>query len=363
METVRSTYTLDATRFDQALAILQREQQANTPSRQQEIVFMLLNIAVYGFGIVLGIIVAVALLSLLALIFSEEWATIFFWIVIILLFVLYIPLIAAAVGIAILFFLNLPLIRKLWRQNRLVHRLGLSEALKAPWQAVRKKKRLRNILTLIVGGLGLLLMVGGLIFGVQFAKGVDWSAGEDVLFFVSALLLLITVGAALIATHFMRRGKEQLEVVARLQSSLAGYKEAAEQAEGTPIDIPAEEYEQIAQIERAQISRHRAQSIQAGFEEPGAATYLVQKSRTVRSAQAQLDPMTRLRVQNQIDALTTEPRPSGATEDPKTKTWRLRVPETSVEIDYSVDDATQRIKIFFLRSVTDDQTPNSEHGG
>lgn len=353
MKSQSSTYQLDAAQFDQALAILRKEQQANMPSRWQKISFTLLNVAVYGFAIVLLAHTVLELLPFRGLLEEVIHLLAYPWAILVLLS-------------PILFVFNLPLGLKLWRQGKLVRRLGLSQALNAPWRAERRKGRFRNVLTLIVGYLGGLFILGGVIVGV-FLPAVfpmDWSDPEDVLVFLLVSSVPIMVGVVFIVTHFIRRGKERLDVVARLQSSLAGYKADAEGLEDIRIELAATHYKQIAQIERAQILRDRAESIRVyGSKGSDVSGYGVQKSRTVREALAQLDPTARLRVEDQIDQLAMEPRPPGVTEDANTGNLRLRVTETPVEIFFTIDEDKRRIKMFSLQLVAEDATSNSQLEG
>jgi hypothetical protein len=71
--------------------------------------------------------------------------------------------------------------------------------------------------------------------------------------------------------------------------------------------------------------RQRAQSILRAQKER---TSIMPCAKAEAKAQDSLDAAIRLRVQAQT-ILTTEPRPTGVTEDPGTKTLRFRVPETS----------------------------------
>ena len=133
-----SGYQLDAAEFQDALAILKREQQANLPTRPQRILFILLNIAAYG--VVLSI-VSTVVLGILSLYLTG-------------LFI---------VAATVLFFLNFPLVLKLVRQGRLVRRLGLSQVLHGPWKAERKKHRFLNVITIVVGCFGVVVILFGLL--------------------------------------------------------------------------------------------------------------------------------------------------------------------------------------------------------
>ena len=313
MENDGSTYALNAQQFEQALAILQREQQASTPSLRQEKIFKLLNIAVYGYGIAAGIWLLIGLLFERLQRKFDSLNEVLAYIVVSFLFLL-------PVGITILFLLNRSYVRQLLRQSKLVRRLGLLDALRAPWRTERRKKRWRNVLDLgvrILGLVGFSLMLFVIVGVAVFSPRMTESG--DLTFFssVGALLLGFTVVVAIIVTYVMRQSKERLELISRLYSSLEEHKEKVEQDEDHRVPISAKVYEKIAQIERAQISRERVQSILGSLEEPGKFSYVLQKSHAAQQAQASLDATTRLRVQDQIDALMTEPRAPGVTEDPK----------------------------------------------
>lgn len=355
MENDGSTYALNAQQFEQALAILQREQQASTPSLRQEKIFKLLNIAVYGYGIAAGIWLLIGLLFAGLQRKFDSLNEVLAYIVVSLLFLL-------PVGITILFLLNRSYVRQLLRQSKLVRRLGLLDALRAPWRTERRKKRWRNVLDLGVRILGLVGFSLMLFLIVVFTPWMTEMRGFDFFLSLGALLLGFTVVVAIIVTYVMRQSKERLELISRLYSSLEKHKEKVEQDEDNRVPISAKVYEKIAQIERAQISRERVQSILGSLEEPGKFSYVLQKSHAVQQAQASLDATTRLRVQDQIDALMTEPRPPGVTEDPKAGTLHLCVPETSIIIRFTVDDQTRRIQVISVESTSDDAPSPSDPG-
>jgi mRNA-degrading endonuclease RelE of RelBE toxin-antitoxin system len=349
-------YELDATQFEQAMAILRKEQQANIPSRWQRISYILLRICVYG-------IVASFLLVIISCLTSVPE---------LLLIPTFVGTISACL-MPIVLLLNIPLLRKLRYQIRLVRSLGLLKFFKAPWKAERRKKRLQNIMVLLMVLLGLLAITPCLILGIygtvgMIIEGLKKEADRNLVLVYSAIFLVILlIGIALflafIFFHLIRRYKQRLEVVTRLQSSLAGYKDAAEHDEDKLIGIPSEEYHQIAGMERAQILFEREKNIRASFKEPKVSYYSVQKSRSMREALNQLDAAERLAVENQIDELTSEPEPKGVKSDPKTNIHRFRVAETDLEIAFKVDYDNRRVKILFLKHVADDTTSRSDSGG
>jgi hypothetical protein len=362
METERFTQTLNAQQFEQALAILKREQQVNTRSPRQEKIFKVLNIAIYGLGIASSIFFFLLMGAVMDLLTRD------FLILFIFLFVpiLGIALIILSIGILMLFFLNLPYIRQLLRQNRLIRQCGLKEALLAPWKEEQRKKRFRNILALGVGFLGPLLLAGYVLLMASFLFLSELSGKTDLgetFGFLGLLLLSFMVGLSIIPIYLVRRSKERLKLISRLYTSLEEQKEKVEQDKFGRTHIPAEAYMKIAQIERAQISRGRVQSIMADLEEPDITPYVIQKSRAAKDAQGRLDGAISLLVQEQIDALMTEPHPPGVAEDSKTDSLKLRVAQTPVIIGYTVDNDTRRVRILSVEITSEESASPSEHGG
>ncbi len=339
METGRSRYTLDPWQFKQTLAILRREQEASTPSARQEKIFRLLNSAFYAFGVTWLITFLLFVITFSGLDFVEARHRVFLTLYGIALLVL----LAGAAGITTLFLLSLPYVRWLLRQRKLARQTGLWEALRAPWCAERSRHKWRNLSDAGVLIVGLFVAATTLVFSV-----VALAIRERVLLAVD--LLLFVAGGVIVATFLMRRNRERLGVTSRLYSSLEGYRQESRHGQDARIEIPPEDYEKIAQIERAQIARDRVQSILGGPEQAEAPPYAVYKSRTARQGQARLDTLTRFRVQDRIDALMAEPHPGGVLERPEAGAYRLRVPETPVIIGYTVDDQARRIQILSVKS-------------
>ena len=340
MGTNPESFTLNAWQFEQALAILQREQQVNTPSARQEKNFKLLNIAIYGFAISLIMLLIIALIE-----YFLQSETLILPLAIIILIVFFI----SAVGITLLFFMNLSYVRKLLGQRKLARKLGLWEAMRIPWKTERRRNKLRNVSDLCILILGLYIVYSSVIpFLIS---------DQEIWLSLAICPLMFAVGVAIIVTFFVRRSKERLRVITRLYSSLEGYRDEVEQNKENNIHIPAETYEKIAQIERSQIARDRVQIILNDKDNIGTSHYVLQKSHAAQQAQIRLDANTRLRVQDQIDALITEPHPPGIIEDPKSDAFQLRVPETPIIIGFTVDDQARRIQIHSVESSYNAESP------
>lgn len=350
MKIKNTTCKLDTNKIEQSLAILQKEQQVNMISRWQKISYILFNLSIYVF------VISFILMTVLSIYYKGKPAGIWLTVMYSLAALFFI----SAVLIPILFFLNIPLIRKIWHQIKLVRRLGLYEVFKVPWQAEKRKKRFLNILTLIIACLGLLIILYVMIYILRIIEIAMHRNGH---LYLITFLILIIIGMAFITLHFMRRNKRRLEVTARLQSYFVNYMDEAREDEDQQIDIPTEDYRQIAQIERAQINRDRFESIITSTDESDFSLYSVQKSRSAREVKSQLDPDIKLKIDAELEDLAMEPRPPEAKEDPKDEIWQLRLKEAPVEISYTIDEDNRIIKIFTLKLITGDPSSNSNHGG
>jgi uncharacterized membrane-anchored protein YitT (DUF2179 family) len=117
---------VDDEQYHAALEILRHEYRLNLPTPFQKAVFLLFQIFSYGVAIslILGGVSGSELLLSAAFLFF--------------------------VGILVLFFMNLPLLRKLGRNRRLVSRLGVEPLLRPVWKKVARRKRFRRRLSIAV---------------------------------------------------------------------------------------------------------------------------------------------------------------------------------------------------------------------
>ena len=244
------------------------------------------------------------------------------------------------------FISNWGLVNKLWRAARRQKQLAPSwrRRLLDRFTARRRQNWLLNFATLALSGLGYVVgFVGSAGLVLELTRQPIRPAQ------LSLAAVMIAFGLSCIFVHFMARGRERLEVIAELRSTLL--------AVGTPQTKPhlaGDLYDEIAMIERAQISADRRESVKAGSGLSSESKFSLKEHRTVREAKLALVPDTLAKVQACIDCLTADPRTSDY-EQPRDATLYVRVPDTSLEIEFSVDWEVREVRVFSLSAARTEQ--------
>jgi hypothetical protein len=312
MDEVATTY-LDSRQFEQALAILERER----PSPSDERRFRLLNQVVWsavfltlGWFFLLPSNPAVARWLLIAAVFF---------------YVVSVAMVAANVGLG----------RKLVRAAMLRRSLRLWPRLRPSFKARRRRHAVQNLVTLVLTLVGYPIFLFG-VFGllIELLDSRD-SAGLP-------LAVVQTVfGLGCISIHFIARGKERLEVISELRSDLVARRSTA----GTRVEVSEDKYEQIASIERAQIARDRRRSLARPAKDTQG--YVLRLHRSLREAEAQLEPEVLMQVRECARQLLVDPagNPGGSPSE-----WSYaEVPGAGYELAFTVDHARREVHVMELR--------------
>jgi hypothetical protein len=341
------TPSLDEWQFKKVLGILRQERQAFLLTPFHKRVLRLLNVSVY----LLFLILTCVVIYNIGIILLKLNKIGYIWISLI-------------TGLAILFFiiffvLNLPLFYKILKQKLLMRRLGLTKSFGKEWHIRRRQKGLiRRLVNKIIVIVIYIFGIGSIIGGIT-AFQEEKSLG--------LLIFLEALGFALVTWPFLRLGKERLEFFAELtdlEDSLLGYKLRAEQTQAPGIEIPAEDLDRVARIEQSQITRERAEAIHTWKSQASEVReYASLKSRDLISAMGALELENRLRVEDQIERLSSEPHPPESQRDVNSDNWRLRIPDTSLELVYAVDDVQRQIQVIALQPLTNDAMPGPAPGG
>jgi hypothetical protein len=345
---------INAWQFEQALAILKREQQANMPTPREKIYFQF-----YRFFVILFTIVCIPkfILDIAKHHDYNKFLDIHWFNPIMVDHFLFWMFVSLAIIIIIFFLLNLKFVHKLYQQARLRRKLKLNKILKGRFNQQFHRARTRNLFII-----ALIFILTPIIAYNIFLLLTIYSRSINSKDPLAYLLFCIHLSAppmfilTLISFFFIWRGKERLEIVNRIHHSLSNQISIFEQnPSNDSINIAPSDYDKIARLERRQIIIDRQLSIKRARKNVNSESYSIQKSHNVVDAVAKLDQDTRFLVEDQLYGLTSNPRPSNVKIDLETKFLRLRVSMTKLDFIYQVDDDSSRVRIYSLENMS----PNS----
>jgi hypothetical protein len=245
------TTVLDRRQLEQALLVLDRER----PSPSDETRFEALTMAVW-----------------LAIGLTVVWAAAFFPLHD-LAYYLIRAAISASVVAMFLFFANLNLVAKMWREALARRRSRLLPSLKAFVRARHRQHLVAYLLSYALAALGVLLcLVGATGFVVDWPV---WRSGNE----VGTILVagFTTFGLACVLMWFVVRWRDRLAAIADLRASLVSGENADEG--GTTVPTPV--YEEITGIDRQQINEDRRRNIAAARSAQPSAAYALRVSRDI----------------------------------------------------------------------------------
>ena len=343
MGTENSEYELDLSQYNDALGILEEEMKKNVPTKWQRRFYKFLRVCS------VSIIVCPILLVLLFVwlnYYRSPTISSTFWIVTLSIFGIWA---LCFLLLPLSFLLNIRLILKQRRQRKLLRNLGLSKAFKAFWKRSRKRTRFYNSLDILMLIIGLLIFYGSIHIILLIAAQATSSNPSELIYRLLIFVPSILIGVAFVTVYTIRRDKERFEVIASVLSNLSIYKTEAERSNIDRINIPSNEYELMAKIERSQISQERQQVVEEHLNEPAISGYMVQKSKAVRDSLSQLAPAAEMLVRDSIDMLMTDPMPEGSVKDADSDVWHLRLPDIPAEIAFSIDEENQRVRVHYLK--------------
>ena len=340
--------SLDAQGLEAALGILHREQAAYLPTRREDLLYRAFNVSAFTMaGVAAIVIFLLPVMDDMAGVLEER------------LFGAMIAVLFIAGGLLsvvtlVLFILNFGLIRKLYRHAQLRRRLKLAFYFAPVFSAQRRQTRVKNVLTMLIIVIGVLFGLAGILGAVVSvllwaSRGFLTLNAAQALVGVGFSLAVLGGGLGLACLHFVRRGKQRLDLVMRLERTLAEQAASASDAGGAMLS--QDEYHAIAGLERTQIIRDRASSIVSGRQEKAAATYMCQTSRQMQEAKTKLPPELRAKVESEITRLLADPTPVSAPADPVTGARRIPVAGTPLAIDFDVDPNRHLVRLYGIEGM------------
>jgi hypothetical protein len=320
----RATAQLTSRQYRRALEIVERE----TPTPQQSRWFRRLQQTVWS-----------------ALLFSAAWVVIARYYSFEPAYPALLLAVACYVALIPLLVVNLGMVRRLIRAARLRRILGLAAGLDPHFRERRRHNRWINRLTLVMSVVGYFsLAIGLLLLFLELLEPDPWG--------LAIIAVTFAWGLSCVALHFMARGVERLQVISYLHDALV--ESMASQPAGTaaPVTIPAEHYDAISRLERAQVQADRKRSIAAGLQER-ADSYVLRLSRSFVKEEQDLDGEVLSIVNEALYRLTRNPPGAPAAPQPSF----VPVPGTPLEMVCQVDHDRREVRVYSLRDTAEAPAP------
>lgn len=324
----------DSAEFQHALAVLESEQNAMQLSRGQRL--SLRFYSAFIAGVVIFLIAMIAYMSIKLR--HETDLTDDEYVVLGMLAIGGLTCLGAAV---VSLFLNLKLLLKIIHSRLRFRKMGFSDGSDALWRAHQKTRRFPALIEKFVLGFSIFLLIVTAIVMAYRAWG--WASGVLCVSVVFAMFYVLQNGKAHLDMMLAR-----LKELTRLKESMQTLASTS-QAPGERIALPAEVIQQYSQVESEQIARSRAQAISESLQST-AREFSILSSQQVRQAKASLAPADRLKLEEALDSLMSNPRPATAQAESEDGVFRLPVTGTDLQVIYKVDDAGQRLRLLSLES-------------
>jgi hypothetical protein len=264
---------------------------------------------------------------------------------------------AVVVGIVSLA-LNIPLLRKLYRERARLKELGLSSLSESLWKESRRGRwmsRVRGAALIVVGVSMFFVFFFGVIGVVvtptemtEFEGEIKsvWSGLFVVLFFAPIPVLIFSA-------RYLHNQRERMELTAsaeKLKKALEGLRQRAGNAE--VVSVPSELLEQAAKIESAQIAKERKDAVlQSVAVRPSG--YAITFDLDAAKERATLGVADRVELEDLVAQLSTEgaqfESEAGAVAGVEGAKLRGMTKSQRVEIVYVIDGASHGIRITSVR--------------
>ena len=235
--------------------------------------------------------------------------------------------------------LNIPLIRKTFRERARLKQLGLSSLYRSLWKESRRgqwKRRVREI-----------------VFAVIFI----WTASSSVLFLINpqknelntiAIIFLALVASALfgllVAGRYLRVQRERMDLAASAEKLRKALQSLQRRKDTGVVSVPVELLEQTAKIESAQIANERKDAVLESVTSRPTG-YAIGFDRAAAEQRATLDVADRVELEDLMEQLSTD----GTQVKPQVGTGQGRTKGDRVEIDYVIDNASRNIRVIAVR--------------
>jgi len=245
--------------------------------------------------------------------------------------------------------LNIPLLRKTFREGRRLKRLGVHSLSKSLWKESRRTRWISRLRGVVLMAIGILILLG-MVLASGAVIGAD--NRDDRIFLGFMALFYAMIAGLLFAARYLRNQRERMDLAASADELRKALQSLREREGAEVISVPAELLEKTVIIESAQITKERKDAVlQSAAFRPKA--YAVAFSRDAAEQRAKLSVPDRIELEDIVADLSTD----GAQLEAQAKavsgtigaTLRATTNSEHVEVDCLIDPVSRGIQIIALR--------------
>lgn len=178
------------------------------------------------------------------------------------------------------------------------------------------------------------------------AASVIPSLGSATAWWTPPLVLALCIGLSLVLTGcycLLEHPRRRLDFFRELRTVLRDLRHKVERAKGLPVTLKRSAALRLSDLDRMYVLSRRAEAL-LSLEEEGVAGYAMSMHESAMEAAKGLEPIDRLKVHMHLEMLSLEQeaRQGGRSAGP----WKVdQIPGTSLELLFTVDDASQQIHV------------------
>lgn len=341
------TVPISSRELDSAIEVLASAGQALRLSRFERFSYRTLVISAdVALASMIGFIAVVIAYVIAEDLASDPWLV--FLIAAVLLVVLLVSVPVAIISLL----LNIPLFRMALRERARLKAHGLSSLANFLWKGSRRTRwigRLREALIVVVGLFFILFVLG---LSVKTVENPKYGEDAEFVLMLSMGLIFAFIVIVLLSARYLRNQRARMDLTSSADALREALQGLRQRARGGVVTVPAELLERTARIESTQIASERKDAVlQSVAFRPNA--YAITYDGPATEQRATLGTADRLELEDLVAQLSTEGAPAGAQPAAGAEaTMRGTTPSKRVEITYTVDEASRRIRVVAVKAMS-----------
>jgi len=323
---------LSSRELDSAIEVLSSARDGLQLTRFQRFSYFALMVSADLITFIVAVAICFGILSLLKIYEASDIINLVYGLIII--FSVFIGLVALA--------LNIPLLRKTFRERARLKQLGLSSFYRSLWKESRRGRWKRRVREIVFAFVFIWSATSSVISLIRWSTNNTLERAVLIFYALFALALF----GFMVAGRYLRVQRERMDLAASAEELRKALQGLRHRDGSGVVSVPASLLEQTAKIESAQIAEERKDAILKSVTSRPTG-YAIAFDRDAAEQRATLDIADRIELGDLVAQLSTD----GTQFEPQEGMKRDKTKSNRVEIDYVIDDAFHSIRIIAVRRV------------